>query len=487
MKALDLVSLSLALTLATTTVALGAPASEDVLGRSFHRDGGGWIQQDADGSTYQIDPDVITVKFLPATGREERVALHQRLNTTEMRRAKTGWVDIRLEQGQDVMETLEAYRASGLVEMAEPSTIGSYTLVPNDTNYGSLWWHPTVDTVTAWDTTTGAPSAVVAILDSGTEFSHSDLGLGSDGYQNVWLNDGEDAWSDANNPNTGNGIDDDNNGYVDDWKGYDFSSGNNNSAGSFFHGTAVAGVTAAKTNNALGVAGVAGGSNSPGARVMIAGVGDSFPNGAAIDDAVLYAADNGAQVVQLSLTVGSSAAINDAFQMAVNDFNMVIVCASGNAGSSSVSYPSSNPDVIAVGATNQADVKAGFSNFGTNLEIAAPGDNIFALNLNNGYGSTSGTSFSAPLVSGVIALMLSANPGLSNTDIRQILHDTADKVGGYDYNWNAAMPGHSRELGYGRVNAASAVAAVGASTLFTDDFESGDTTSWSETVIRPVL
>jgi hypothetical protein len=467
-------------TLVASTPSLLAAESQDSLGRSFSREAGGWVQRDADGSSYRVNPEVISVKFKQSTVRSAQQELHRDLDTVVKRRARTGFIDVQLSSGQDVMQVIEAYRASDLVEIAEPNTFGEYTLVPDDTSYASLWWHPQVSTPDAWDTTPGAPSAIVAVLDSGSEFSHSDLGLGTDGYQNVWLNEGEDAWSNPNNSATGNGIDDDNNGFVDDWKGYDFSSGNNNSAGSFFHGTAVAGVVAAKTNNNLGVAGVAGGWNGPGARVMIAGVGDSFPDGSAIDDAVLYAAANGAHVVQLSLTVGTSTAINSAFQMAVDDFNMTIICASGNNAASSVAYPSSNPDVIAVGATNQSDSKASFSNFGTALEVAAPGTNILALNLGNSYNTTGGTSFSAPLVSGVVALMLSANPGLSNAEIRQALHDSADKVGGYDYDWNAGMPGHSRELGYGRVNAANALAAV--SGLFDDGFESGDTTAWFSTV-----
>ncbi len=454
------VSLVTALALLATPSFLAA-ADQDPLGRSFSREGSGWVQHDPNGRSYAVDPEVITVKFAGDATRAAQDQLHARLGTHEMRRASTGFVDIRLGRGQDVMAVLDAYRQSGMVEIAEPNTIGTYTLVPNDTSYGSLWWHPIVSTPTAWDSETGDPSVIVAVLDSGTEFTHSDLGLGSDGYQNVWENAGEDAWADPTNPNTGNGIDDDGNGFVDDWKGYDFSSGNNNSGGVFFHGTAVAGVTAAKTNNGLGVAGVAGGFGGPGARVMIAGVGDNFPNGAAIDDAVLYAADNGARVVQLSLTVGASAAIDAAFQSAVNSVDMLIVCAAGNAGSSSVAYPSSNPNVIAVGASDESDSKASFSNFGTALEVAAPGTSIFALDLGNSYGTTSGTSFSAPLVSGVIALMLSSNPALTGAEVRQALHDTADKVGGYDYNWNAGMPGHSREMGYGRVNAAAAVAAAG--------------------------
>lgn len=322
---------------------------------------------------------------------------------------------------------------------------------------------------------------MVAVLDSGTDFDHDDLGVGADAYENVWLNDGEDAWSDPLDPLTGNGIDDDLNGFADDWKGWDFNNGNNDPSGPFFHGTAVAGAVAAKTHNNLGIAGVAGGQAGPGSRVMLLGVGDFSPAGSVLDDAILYAAANGAQVVQLSLTVGQSAAIDAALQMAYDVDGVTIVCASGNSGSSTVGYPAIDSHVMAIGATNISDLKTGFSQYGDDQELAAPGDDIFLLDLDDGYTTSGGTSFAAPIVSGVIALMLSVSPDLTNDEIRQILHDTADKVGGYDYNWNLGLPGHSRELGYGRVNAAAALAALVPPDIFADGFESGNTSVWSST------
>ncbi len=451
--------------------------------RTFTYQNSNWRQTDADGSEYQVNPRVITVKLLPSTSRAAADRLHHDLDASVLRRARTGFIDVRIATGKDVFTAVDEYLASGLVELAEPNTFGTYTIVPDDTNYGSQWHPAKVEAETAWETTAGSPNAVIAVLDSGSEFSHPDLGTGTDGYQNVWLNAGEDAWSDVNDPTTGDGIDNDMNGYTDDWKGYDFSTGNNNGEGSFFHGTAVAGVSAAKTNNGRGVAGIAGGWNSAGARIMVAGVGESFPNGAALDDAILYAAAEGADVVQLSLAVGQSAAIDAAVQMAYDDFDLTIICASGNGSAAAVTYPSSLPRIIAVGATTQSDARSDFSNYGPDVELAAPGSGIWTLDLGGGYTTSSGTSFSAPLVSGVVALMLSADPSLSNTEIRQILRDTAVKVGGYDYNWNAGMPGHSQELGYGRVDANAAVqASLSDSLVFDDGFESGDAGVWTSSL-----
>jgi hypothetical protein len=340
---------------------------------------------------------------------------------------------------------------------------------PNDPLYGQQWHlnqanDADVDAPEAWDSEVGLPSVVVGVLDSGTDWTHDDMGPGDDGYQSIWLNPGEDRWTSPENPNTGNHIDDDGNGFIDDWKGWDFTNGDNDARGVFDHGTRVAGIVAAKTHNGFGVSGVAGGFgfgdgfSIPGSKVMVVGVGDTAPVTAILDDAILYALDNGARVITMSLTVSQTAAIDAALQEAW-DSGLLIDCASGNTGGS-VTYPANTPNVIAVGATTQSDLIAGFSSRGINQEVAAPGVSILSCVYGDGFSSGDGTSFAAPIVGGIGALMFSVNPALTNVDARQILRDTADKVGPYNYNWNPSMPGHSQELGYGRVNARAAVAAA---------------------------
>ena len=363
------VSCILAVLLVTSLTASAAEVRE-VLGRQYVKQDNHWLYRDSGGWEFRVQPDVITVKFKANVGREAEAALHASLDTEELRRARTGFIDIEIEG--DVFDAIDAYMASGLVEIAEPNTIGEYTIVPDDTLYPSQWHLPIMSAEEAWDITPGAPSTIVAILDSGTEFTHEDMGPGGDAFQNIWLNAGEDAWADPDDPATGNGIDDDLNGYIDDWKGYDFNNDNNDGSGTFFHGTAVAGATGAKTHNATGVAGIAGGWNSPGTRLMICGVGDSGPNGAILDDAILYAGENGAQVVQLSLSVAPAAAIDAAIQMVHDTYNMTVICSSGNGGGQTVGYPASNPNVIAVGATDSVDQRANFSSHGPDVEVSAP-------------------------------------------------------------------------------------------------------------------
>jgi len=225
---------------------------------------------------------------------------------------------------------------------------------------------------------------------------------------------------------------------------------------------------------------------------MILNVGNITPNGAVLDDAIIYAVDNGADIIQMSLGVAWSQAIEAAIDDAYNNHNVLLVCASGNDSSSTVNFPSSDQNVIAVGSTSANDTKSSFSNYGADLEIAAPGENIYTTTLNNGYGNAgNGTSFAAPQVSATASLLLSIDQNLTPDEIRTILHNTADKVGGYNYNWNQNNPGHSLELGFGRLNVANAISFVfptingptlvcsSGATFIVNNLPSGCTVSWT--------
>jgi subtilisin family serine protease len=446
-----------------------AAADEAVFigGQEYQQVDGHWQMISATGDIFDVDPEVITIRFAPGVSAEAQAELISANGTQILRANRLGFIDLRVAPGADVIDVVSSFLRSELIDSAEPNTFGAYLILPGDPRFGQQWHldqgnDADVDAPEAWDLETGSPQVVVAILDSGTDWTHDDMGLGPIGggnYQNIWLNPGEDPWANQDNPNTGNGIDDDANGYVDDWKGYDFNNGNNDSRGPFDHGTRVAGIVGAKTHNGFGIAGVAGGFGGQGCGLMVAGVGDDFPVGSILDDAIIYAIDNGANVITMSLTVGETGAINAALQDAWNS-GLLIDCASGNGGNSPVSYPARHPNVIAVGATTPQDLLAGFSSRGEDQEVAAPGVNILSCHFNDGFSAGDGTSFAAPIVAGIAGLMFSINPALTNVEARQILRDTAEKVGPYDYNWNPGMPGHSRELGYGRVNAADAVLAA---------------------------
>lgn len=414
-----------------------------------------WNLFDKKNSTYYPIEGGLTIKFNDISNNQ-RKKIEKENNLIFLRKALTGWCDYQIPTSKNIFEIANSLLNLKNVSKVEIPVKGTYIQTPNDTYQYDQWYLNKINAYQTWDINTGDPNIIVAIIDSGTDWSHEDLGFGSDSYQNIYLNSGEDAWTDPNDPSTGNGADDDGNGYIDDWKGWNFDLNNNNSKGTYYHGTHVAGIVSAKTNNNTGVAGIAGGWNSEGSKILICGVGQTAPNSSVLDDAIIYAAENGGKVLQLSLNVASSDAINDAIEYAYSNYNLTIVCAAGNSDFN-VSFPANNIKVLAIGATNQTDHRASFSNYGNDLFIAAPGVDIRNLDLNNGYNTGDGTSFSAPIVSGVISLMYSVNPCLTENQIENILKQTSDKVGGYNYNSDPEDPGHSQELGYGLVDAYAAV------------------------------
>lgn len=414
--------------------------------------------------TKQLFPvvDVITIRFREGTPGAEIEKFERENNLKQIRKNELGFCDYQLPENTDVVRAANTLSLNRWIESLDINTYGTYDAVPNDPMKTSQWYLSTISAQNAWDISTGSSSVVVAILDSGTDWAHQDLGKGADSYENIYTNSGEDAWSNPLNPATGNGVDNDGNGLVDDWKGWNFDLNNNNSTGSYFHGTHVAGLVAAKTNNNVGMAGIAGGWGGAGTRMLICNVGNTAPNGAVIDDAILYAIQRGAKIIQLSLSVGQTAAIDAALASAKTN-GVVVICASGNTNpnGAGVKYPAKVESVIAVGGTNSSDTRANFADYGVELDVAAPAVNIWSTQIGNTYNYSDGTSFAAPIVSGVAALMVAKNSCVRGGYIDDILKSTADKVGGYNYNWEPiGKPGHSKELGYGRVNAERAVKAA---------------------------
>jgi subtilisin family serine protease len=419
---------------------------------------------------FDIDTSTITAKLkdIEETKGEYKI----------IRKNKLGFVDIQIPSNISVEEYADFLSKKEEFEVIEYNIYGEYIdFIPNDTHLSNQWHLSVINAYKAWDITTGSSSVVIGILDSGTDWTHSDIGLGANTYQNVYLNSGEDVWSNQNNPSTGNGIDDDNNGLIDDWKGWNYDSNTNDSRSTYFHGTFVAGIVSAKTNNNNGIAGVSGGNNNSGAKLLLHCIGVNAPLSAVLDDAIINAVDLGVKVIQLSLSVSQSTAIDAAIQYAINN-NVVIVCASGNGYLSSVPYPASNANVIAVGATEQNNHRAVFSNYGTNLNIVAPGVDIYSTTLNNSYSTSSGTSFAAPQVSGIAALLFSIKPDLTSLQVRNILESTAQKVGGYTYQTISGHPNGTwnNEMGYGLVDAYAAIQAACITTNFTNQTVTTNTT-----------
>ena len=296
---------------------------------------------------------------------------------------------------------------------------------PNDPRYAEQWNLPLTRLPQAWAIEKGDANVVIAIIDSGIDYRHDDLAA------KTWVNPGE-------LPH--NGLDDDGNGYVDDVHGWDFTDapnvqgegdfieGDNEPIDESGHGTHVAGIAGAMADNGIGIAGVAW--NCP---LMAIRAGLSLGGSSRMQDddsaaAIVYAADNGASVINMSW--GSeqvSFVIQDAVDYA-HARGVVLVGAAGNSQKAAAIFPAAYRHVIAVASTEQHQRRFYQSNFGASVDIAAPGNVILSTQIDNQYRLLTGTSMAAPHVAGVAALMLSKRPALTHEEVRQILINTADVV-----------------------------------------------------------
>ena len=357
-------------------------------------------------------------------------------------------------------------RVPGVV-YAEPDRLVRTALVPNDRYFGSsgawgqsfpdLWGLEKIGAAGAWDLTRGA-GVVVAITDTGVDTLHPDL------TGRIWTNAGEVP---------GNGIDDDGNGYVDDHHGYDFDNDDPDPFDDNGHGTHVAGTVAATGNNSIGVVGVAYEATVMPLKITSeSGVG-SFGTGA---EAIVYATDNGADVVNASWGgTGGSAYVADALAAAYAA-GVVLVAAAGNSAREVGDFsPANDPHVMTVSAFDHTDTVAWFSNFGPKIDLAAPGGgdqdpanareparSILSLRssgasnvdwpgyltVGGGYARQAGTSMAAPHVSAGAALVLARYPASSVEQVRTALRASADDVD---------EPGVDPNSGYGRLNVGRAV------------------------------
>lgn len=296
---------------------------------------------------------------------------------------------------------------------------------------------------------------IVAVIDTGLDWNHLDMA-----WENLWLNQGEIP---------DNGIDDDFNGYVDDLIGWNFYAKTNNPWDHDGHGTIVTGIIAANTNNGVGIAGI-----NPYARIMVLKALNAFGHSRAsyLAKAIVYAADNGAQVISMSvggkeMTMIEQQALDYAYSKGA-----VIVIAAGNEGINVDSYGlAANDNVITVGATGLDGKHAIFSNWGSKIDIAAPGVEVLGLRARSTdtmlgiegveyveranyvgedrrYYRASGTSFAAPIVAGVASLLLTRDPTLTNDEVKQILLQSAR---------DADTPGVDQFSGYGIVDAQAAL------------------------------
>ena len=392
---------------------------------------------------------------------------------------------------EDLKKVIDELRALPEVEYAELNAIMRTQTAPNDAYYSTtgawsqtfrdLWGLQAINAEPAWDTTQGA-SIVVAVVDTGLDYNHEDI------VGNVWENDGETGLDGSGNEKKSNGVDDDADGFIDNWRGWDFvtldgTPGDNDPMDNHGHGTHVSGTIAATGNNGLGIIGVA-----PQAKIMALKGLDANGNGSTEDlsAAILYAADHGASVINNSWggSGDTPQTLIDVIAYAHNVKGSVVVAAAGNSNwdvgtQNKGFYPACIRDVIAVSAINSVNAKAWFSNYGSKIDVAAPGGgdtdstglviqpdrSILSLK-SSAAGSSmtgsgqlivatkylrqAGTSMASPHVAGVAALIRAQHPEYSPEQVRQVLKNSADDIG---------APGVDNQFGYGRLDANGSLAA----------------------------
>ena len=385
-----------------------------------------WLRNDADGTWTNLS-DVTT--FTPWSGNSDWGSFNYDLDLTGYQAGSyTLWgigSDSSGVTSNSVTKTFEVTNSGsfnstygyGLVNAARAvaKAIGQNTFSDVANLGGNLWGNDLVKAPEVWARGYTGQNVVVAVLDTGVDYNHSDLA------NNIWTNTGEIA---------GDGIDNDLNGYVDDVIGWDFAYNDNNPNDIQSHGTHVAG-TIAGLNNGIGITGVAYNAQIMPVKVLGDTGSGSFQN---IADGIRYAADNGADVINLSLGGPSSLLIRNAIEYAQNQ-GAVVVMAAGNSGLSEPGYPAryATDFGISVGAVDINGQIASFSNragLDPSLNhVVAPGVSIYSTIPGGGYSYKNGTSMATPHVAGVVALMLSANPNLTPSQVIQMITNSTNSAG----------------------------------------------------------
>ena len=342
------------------------------------------------------------------------------------------------DQNHDLNKIIKKLNEFVEVDYSEPKFKDFEDYLPNDPSYNSCWHLDKIQANLAWELGIGSSDIVVSIVDDAITINHPDL-------QNViWVNPNE-------IPN--NGIDDDNNGYIDDINGWDTYTNDNDpsphsNTPAWAHGTHCAGIAGAHTDNNIGISAV-------GFGVSLMAVKTADNNGLVNQtwDGVYYSIVSGADVISCSWSSGSySQTNNNIIEFGINN-GSIIVAASGNNGTNLASnpkYPACYNGVICVANTTSSDIKAGSSNYGTRVDLGAPGSSILSTIPYSGYGTKTGTSMSAPMVAGLLGLMKSFSPNTSNEQLINCMKNSCDNI-------DALNPSYVGLLGSGRINAYQAL------------------------------
>jgi len=359
-----------------------------------------------------------------------------------------GFYSITFDSKNNLETVLAEFAKLPIVEYAEPVTVHRTFFTPNDPSLFSQWGLARVEAENAWDVGQGSSDVILGITDTGVDWDHPDLA------DKIWINEDDPV----------DGLDNDDNDYPDDYHGWDWVNGvsgwpgedtytpDNDPMDFDGHGTHCSGIAAASTNNGIGIAGLGFNCRIMALRVGWKGAdGNGYVRMDFAASAFYYAANNGAKALNCSWGSSGSGALRLATDYAVAQ-GVVIVTAAGNDNSMSAPYLGTRQDVIAVASTNNSDHKSGFSNYGTWVDVSAPGSAIYSTYFDNAYFTLDGTSMAAPFVVGLAGLIMASEPSLSRAEVITRIIGTTDDIDGLN-------PGYEGWLGSGRINAYAALAA----------------------------
>lgn len=333
------------------------------------------------------------------------------------------------------------------IEFAEPYPVYKLVTVPNDALVFEQYYLDTIKVFDAWNYADTSQIINVGIIDTGIDYDHEDLA------ENIFNNPGETSLDSLGRDKATNNVDDDNNGFIDDWRGWDFvssdSSGQDNDPKpGHIHGTHVGGIIGASINNGIGIAGIA---NK--VRLIPVKIGSDNPFSTSIEngyEAILYAAGVGADIINCSWGSGSKGQAEAEIIKTVVNSGVVIVAAAGNNGSNAPFFPASYDGVMSVAAVDRRDKKAYFSNYDKSVDISAPGVAILSSVPKNDYNYLDGTSFASPITAGVATLLRAKKKEYTNIQLIEHLKVTSTNIDTLNLNYVG-------KIGKGRVNALNAL------------------------------
>ncbi len=363
---------------------------------------------------------------------EVGVSKLQKIFPNKQKEERTDFIDLSLiyelhyTKSFTIQEVIAKINWLKITDYVEPYYLPKLCFTPNDTLLIDQWYITKIDAENAWTTQKGDTNIVIGITDTGWDPTHPDL------VDNVKKNYADPI----------NGLDDDADGYIDNYLGWDLGSNDNDALWeSTGHGVYVTGLAAAATNNVTGVAGV--GFNT---KFLPVKISDNIGILTQAYQGVVYAADHGCDIINCSWGSFTPSQFNKSIiDYAIVNKGCMVVGAVGNDNGDNVFYPAGYPGVFSVAATEQNDLKKNNSNYGYYVDISAPGEAMKTTGPNGGYGVNGGTSMAAPIVAGAAAIVKSQYPAYTNEQIIAVLRATADDL-------NILNPTFEDKLGSGRVN-----------------------------------